>query len=404
MGIDELRRVVGLLEEANSALAATVTPRAETEQLLAWYARAERLAAYGTAALSARLGDASELARVAGTSVGRARRVIETARVVAGSPVLAEAMQSGAVSVEQAGEIARTASVAPESVGELVDVARGESFQVLTERARSVRVAAVDRAGLGERQHRARRLRHWVGELGMVHVNAVLEPHVGARVVNRLEDEARRRARAARSNGRPAEPFERYLADALGAVTGDGAESPGRTELVVLVSHEVTRRGWRDVRDGEHCKIPGVGPVPPEIAHEITRNAFLTGVLYDGTDLRHVRRWTRHIPTEIRIALNLGDPPGFDAPHASTAAAATAWKSTMSSRSQPGAPPRWATTSGAAPTATTPKHASTKPTYAAAARRHGSHSHKHPSPSRRDPGGPRPSRPANRGAGGGAAA
>jgi len=310
MGIDELRRVVGLLEEANSALAATVTSRAETEQLLAWYARAERLAAFGTAALSARLGDAAKLARVAGTSVGQARRVIDTGRAVAGSAVLTEAMQCGAVSVAQADVIARTAVVAPGAVEELVAVARDESFQVLKDQARAARVAAVDRSTLGERQRAARRLRHWVGELGMVHVDAVLEPHVGARIVSRLEDEAKRLARAAGNR----EPLERFLADALDRVTSGDGTSRGKTELVVVVSHEVTRRGWTDVTDGEVCKVPGIGPVAAEVAKEIASDAFLSGVVFDGTDLRQMRRWTRHIPAAVRVALSLGEPPGFDGP------------------------------------------------------------------------------------------
>jgi hypothetical protein len=59
-------------------------------------------------------------------------------------------------------------------------------------------------------------------------------------------------------------------------------------------------------------KIPGVGPVPPETAKDIARDAFLSGLFYDGKDLRHMRRWTRNVPVEVRIALELGDPPGFD--------------------------------------------------------------------------------------------
>jgi len=81
---------------------------------------------------------------------------------------------------------------------------------------------------------------------------------------------------------------------------------------VVVVSHGVAKRGWRDVRDGEVCKIPGVGPVAPEVAQEIAQDAFLTGVFYDGVDLRHLRRWTRNTPVEVRLALELGAPPDFD--------------------------------------------------------------------------------------------
>jgi HNH endonuclease len=108
-------------------------------------------------------------------------------------------------------------------------------------------------------------------------------------------------------------PFERYLSDAYARMLAGGTTTPPRKpELVVLVSHEIIKRGWKDVREGEHCKIPGVGPVAPEVAREIARDAFLTGVFYDGKDLRNTCRWTRNPPVEVRIALELGDPPDFD--------------------------------------------------------------------------------------------
>jgi 5-methylcytosine-specific restriction endonuclease McrA len=57
---------------------------------------------------------------------------------------------------------------------------------------------------------------------------------------------------------------------------------------------------------------PGVGPVSPEVAKEIAQDAFLSGVFFDGTDLRHFARWSRNIPIEVAIALELGEPPSFD--------------------------------------------------------------------------------------------
>ena len=80
----------------------------------------------------------------------------------------------------------------------------------------------------------------------------------------------------------------------------------------MLVSYEVARRGWRDVKEGEVCKIPGVGPVSPEVAKTIATDAFLSGVFFDERDLRHLKRWGRYIPVEVQIALELGEPPDFD--------------------------------------------------------------------------------------------
>ena len=85
-----------------------------------------------------------------------------------------------------------------------------------------------------------------------------------------------------------------------------------KPELVVLVSHDIAKRGWKDVQEGEMCKIPGVGPISAQTAKEIASDAFLTGLFYDGTDLRHFRRWTRNTPVEILTALQLGEAPGFD--------------------------------------------------------------------------------------------
>jgi HNH endonuclease len=139
-----------------------------------------------------------------------------------------------------------------------------------------------------------------------------LEPLVGTPIVARAEAEAARLGRRAKAQQRQ-EPFERHLADAYAVLlSGSGKGRARRPELVVLVSHEVVKRGWTDVRDGEVCKILGVGPVSPEFAREIAQDAFLSGVFFDGKDLRNFARWTRTIPIEVLIALELGEPPAFD--------------------------------------------------------------------------------------------
>jgi hypothetical protein len=125
--------------------------------------------------------------------------------------------------------------------------------------------------------------------------------------VDRLETEARRLAGA----GGKQEPFAAYRADAFATLFGQPAKG-GKAEVVVVVSHEVAQRGWTSVEPGEVCQIPGVGPIDPHIVRDPAQEAFITGVVCDGKDLRQMRRWTRHIPTEIKLALNLGSPPDFD--------------------------------------------------------------------------------------------
>jgi hypothetical protein len=36
--------------------------------------------------------------------------------------------------------------------------------------------------------------------------------------------------------------------------------------------------------------------------------------VYDGTELRHLKRSARHVPEQVRVALDLGESPGFDGP------------------------------------------------------------------------------------------
>jgi hypothetical protein len=146
----------------------------------------------------------------------------------------------------------------------------------------------------------------------MIAINLLLEPHVGVPLVNRAETEAGRRFRCARRDGQQ-EPFERCLADAYACLlSSSGSTSKARKpELVVLVSHEITKRGWKDAREGEPCKIPGVGPISAQRAKEIAQDAFLSGLFYDGTDLRHFRRWTRNTPVGVLTALQLGEPPEY---------------------------------------------------------------------------------------------
>ncbi|MGH2748677.1 MAG: HNH endonuclease [Actinomycetota bacterium] len=147
----------------------------------------------------------------------------------------------------------------------------------------------------------------------MVNVHLRFEPHVGTPIVNRAEAEAARLHRAAKKKGK-AEPFERYLADAYAKMLR-GSPVKGRAkrpDLVILVSHAIARRGWKDVRKNEVCKIPGVGPVSPQVAKDIAEDAFLSGVLFDGTDLRHFKKWTRNTPTDVLLALELGKPPELD--------------------------------------------------------------------------------------------
>jgi hypothetical protein len=309
---DMVDEAIELLEKANAALEPELLQASDARELLDRYARARRLVDFGVAALSRKVGDVAQVARATGTSMGAAKATVATGRVLREACELNAAFQAGEVSLDQAAEIAKAEESSPGAANALLKVAESQAFHVLKEKSRAIKLEAEQHRGLGERQRESRYGRSYADELGMVHVHLALEPHVGTPIVARAEAEAARLAKAHKKEER--EPFERYLADAYARLlSGAGKGRAKRPELVVLVSHEVVHRGWKDVRDGEVCKIPGVGPVPPEVAKAIAKDdAFLNGLFYDGTDLRHFKRWGRHIPVEVAVALELGDPPDFE--------------------------------------------------------------------------------------------
>jgi hypothetical protein len=239
---------------------------------------------------------------------------VATGEVLASSGELNDALMHGEVSLEQAVEIAKAEEAAPGSAEELVKVARKESFSVFRERARKTKLEAEQHRDLGQRQREARTARGRIDDLGMAEIYLRLQPHIGVPLMNRAETEARRLYKAAKKQGRQ-EPFERHLADAYSKMlAGGGKPSTTRPEVVYLVSWEVAQRGYREVRKGEVCKIPGRGPVDPREVKEIAERAFLNAVVSDGKDLRHFKRFGKHVTKELAIALELGDPPGFDGP------------------------------------------------------------------------------------------
>jgi len=300
------------IEKSNIDLEPETLNGPAARELLSLYARAEKLVSYGKTMLAAKLDDPEIVARTTGVSVGKAKAALDTGKSLKVADEVREAFKSGELSVDQASEIARAEQSSPGSSTELLKLAQEDSFQALRERSRKVVLEAEQHRGLASRQHQARRARSYEDELGMISINLLLEPHVGVPIVNRAESEAGRLFRSAKKAG-DQEPFERCLADAYAGLLSQGTTIPARKpELVVLVSHEIATRGWDEVREGEICKIPGVGPISTQTAKEIASDAFLSGLFYDGTDLRHFRRWTRNTPVEVLLALQLGQPPEFD--------------------------------------------------------------------------------------------
>ena len=141
----------------------------------------------------------------------------------------------------------------------------------------------------------------------MIRLAGALPPEVGIPLVNRLDDATERIRRSASEP----EPRAAHAADALVALlNGGGQGKRSSTDMVVVCDLAAYRRGR--VHDGEVCHILGGGPVPVSVARRLGQDAFLKAVLHDGVRIETVAHLGRHIPAELRTALELGPPPHFD--------------------------------------------------------------------------------------------
>jgi hypothetical protein len=308
-----LDQALELLTKANAQLEPELLDSSGARVVLDRYARVRRLADFGVAAVARKVDDATVVARATGTPVGQAKATIELGNNLKAAPELGAALQAGAVSAEQAREIASAEASVPGITDDLVKVANSEPFHVFKDKARRLKLEAEQHRGLAAKQHAARSARHYSDELGMTHIHLTLEPLVATPIVNRAEANAERLYKSARKSGHT-EAFEAYLADAfVSMLSGSGKGRTTRPELVVLIDYDTIRNCWQLSPNGI-CKIPGVGPVDPQDAKAVGQEAFVNAVLVDGHDLRHFKRFSRHVPPEIKVALELGAAPDFDGP------------------------------------------------------------------------------------------
>ena len=247
------------------------------------------------------------LARMSGSSRGKAQAALACAGAVSRGSPTGEALAAGALSLEQAQVIARTESVCPGTETELLALAAQSSLAALEDEARRRRLAVVDPDELHERHHKARELRHWVDGEGMVRMAGALAPEVGVALMNRLDRQTDRLRRATAQR----EPRAAHAADALVAMlTGEGSATRSSTDLVVVCDLDAYRRGH--AHPGEPCHIVGGGPIPVSVARRLGQDAFLKVVTHAGGRIDTVAHYGRHIPAELRTALELGPPPTFD--------------------------------------------------------------------------------------------
>jgi hypothetical protein len=333
MNLNLLERVADQLRQGLADYDPERMTGADAARMLAGFAEIEKLAAGGKL-LSARRVESSNVwrreghrsaaahvAQATGSGLGPAINALKAARSLGSLPATDDAMRNGRLSETQVKEIAGAAMVQPEAEQELVDAAGKQPLNVLRLRCRRVRAAGIDQSQAYENIRRARYLHHWTDEEGAVRFDARLIPDDGARLVAAVKAEARRLAADARRAGCE-EPQRALAADALVRLTcrrdpegGPGGTSSGPATMVhVRVDHEALMRGHLET--GEICEIPGIGPIPVEVARRLAADSILSVLLTDGVDVTSVAHAGRIIPNAIRTALTERDPicvvPGCD--------------------------------------------------------------------------------------------
>jgi hypothetical protein len=137
-----------------------------------------------------------------------------------------------------------------------------------------------------------------------------LPPELGIPFVRRLDaetDRIRRRARQAGSD----ETRAAHAADAFATLlAGTGKGKARSADLVIVCDLRAWRRGHAHA--GEPCHLVDGTPIPVALARQLGADGFLKAVLHDGRRIDTVVHYGRHIPAEVRTALELGAPPDFD--------------------------------------------------------------------------------------------
>ena len=257
-------------------------------------------------------GDANDwLGRISGSTAGQAKASLATAEALEDCPETNKAVTAGELSLAQGAEIAKTEAVCPGTESELVGLAKGSTLGVLRDKARSRRLEAMDVEELHARQQGARELRHWSDDLGMVRGAFALPPVVGVPIVGRLEAETDRIRRLARRQGSD-EPRAAHAADALvKMLAGTGTGKTDRADMTVVWDRSADAVANSD--DGEGAAhIVGGGPITIAEARRAAERSFVKAVIHDGTRIETVMHVGRYLPAELRTALGLGDPPGFE--------------------------------------------------------------------------------------------
>ena len=307
-----LRRAVEVLDTKITDLCVSEVPVEMAGQLAALLARHERKVVALRTALVRRETEAGHheagggrdpvghLARLTGTSRGKAKSELDLAERLEKLPEIAVALREGEISADQARVIVPAAEADRRTTEDLLRAARTEPLARLRQTA-----GRKERAARGEerledeerRVHERRYCRAWTPEPGGVRLEAWLTAIEGAKVIAALEKRTDELLRT--SDDAP----ERLRADALVDLVTGGRVT---TEVAVRVDAGALVRGA--VEDDEACEVAGVGPISVRSARALLGEAFLTFLVTKGVDISTVTSSTRVVPRRVRKALEARDP------------------------------------------------------------------------------------------------
>ena len=294
--------VAGAIENLGAGLKLRLVPRAL--QGATWKEEGHR-------------SEAAWLAETTRSSVPQAVAVKTAAERLERLPATSVALAAGRLSPLEAQTIAGAAEADPTAEADLLDAAGTLPLHQFTLVAK--RIAQAARAadpGHRKKLHEMRFFRTWTDQDGMSRFSGALLPEDGLEVISAVRSRAVHVADELRAAGEEPEAQAAYDADALVAlVTGDerratfaGAEG-GRNRCPQLFLH-VSAEGWRRgaLEGDECCEVPGVGPVPLQVADSLAGDATLTILVREGVDVRTVAYAGRTVPVPTARALEGRDP------------------------------------------------------------------------------------------------
>lgn len=317
---EALRQAVGQLDPDG------LTPH-EASRLLQAFDQVMRTAATGSTLLARRVEDGEEwrrqgyrsaaewLAATTGSSLGSARRKVETSKALKDLPSTRQKMTDGSLSPEQADTIAGAAAANPRSEERLLRKAEQANLNELRDEALRAKAEA-DRTAADRhaRLRRQRRVRRYTDGEGARHLD-ICGP---VDDVARIEAELDRRIGALireRPAGEPLDPREAMAFDAVvdmasrsqtagapAGAAGAARRQPAPQHLALLrLDIEALWRGY--VEGDELCEVTGLGPIPVEVARRLLGDAVLKLVLTKGEAVAHVTSLTRGPTQAMRYAM-----------------------------------------------------------------------------------------------------